>query len=171
MRTALDLPLAAFTTDAGVDVLSFGGTKNGAMLGEAVVVLNPEASDGLVYSRKFNMQLSSKMRFVSAQLIALLEGDLWLRNARHANAMAARLRGEIEQAIASGSITGVAFTQPTQSNGVFATLPDGVADALRESFRFYDWDAARNEVRWMCSFDTHEDDVDAFVAELARLTA
>ncbi|MCK2030798.1 threonine aldolase family protein [Microbacterium galbinum] len=168
---ALDLPLAAFTTDAGVDVLSFGGTKNGAMLGEAVVVLNPEASDGLIYSRKFNMQLSSKMRFVSAQLIALLEGDLWLRNARHANAMAARLRGEIEQAIASGSITGVAFTQPTQSNGVFATLPDGVADALRESFRFYDWDAARNEVRWMCSFDTHEDDVDAFVAELARLTA
>ncbi|UPL13511.1 threonine aldolase family protein [Microbacterium galbinum] len=168
---ALDLPLAAFTTDAGVDVLSFGGTKNGAMLGEAVVVLNPEASDGLIYSRKFNMQLSSKMRFVSAQLIALLEGDLWLRNARHANAMAARLRGEIEQGIASGSITGVAFTQPTQSNGVFATLPDGVADALRESFRFYDWDAARNEVRWMCSFDTHEDDVDAFVTELARLTA
>ncbi|MFJ4254723.1 threonine aldolase family protein [Microbacterium sp. NPDC090003] len=168
---ALDLPLAAFTTDAGVDVLSFGGTKNGAMLGEAVVVLNPEASDGLVYSRKFNMQLSSKMRFVSAQLIALLEGDLWLRNARHANAMAARLRDEIEQGIASGSINGVVFTQPTQSNGVFATLPDGVADALRESFRFYDWDAARNEVRWMCSFDTHEDDVDAFVAELARLTA
>jgi threonine aldolase len=168
---ALDLPLRAFTRDVGVDVLSFGGTKNGAMLGEAVVVLNPAASDGLVYSRKFNMQLSSKMRFVSAQLIALLEGDLWLRNARHANAMAARLRGEIETAIAAGSITGVSFTQPTQSNGVFATVPDGVADALRESFRFYDWDAARNEVRWMCSFDTHESDVDAFVAELSRLTA
>ena len=168
---ALDLPLRAFTRDAGVDVLSFGGTKNGAMLGEAVVVLNPAASDGLVYSRKFNMQLSSKMRFVSAQLIALLEGDLWLRNARHANAMAARLRGEIEDGIAAGSINGVSFTQPTQSNGVFATVPDGVADALRESFRFYDWDAARNEVRWMCSFDTHESDVDAFVAELSRLTA
>lgn len=168
---ALDLPLRAFTRDAGVDVLSFGGTKNGAMLGEAVVVLNPAASEGLVYSRKFNMQLSSKMRFVSAQLIALLEGDLWLRNARHANAMAARLRGEIEAAIAAGTITGVSFTQPTQSNGVFATLPDGVADALRETFRFYDWDAARNEVRWMCSFDTHESDVDAFVAELSRLTA
>ena len=167
---ALDLPLAAFTRDAGVDVLSFGGTKNGAMLGEAVVVLNPAASDGLIYSRKFNMQLSSKMRFVSAQLIALLDGDLWLRNARHANAMAARLRGEIEQGIAAGAITGVAFTQPTQSNGVFATVPDGVADGLRESFRFYDWDAARNEVRWMCSFDTQEDDVDAFVAELSRLT-
>ena len=167
---ALDLPLRAFTTDAGVDVLSFGGTKNGAMLGEAIVVLNPKASDGLIFSRKFNMQLSSKMRFVSAQLIALLEGDLWLRNATHANAMAQRLRGEIEAGIADGSITGVEFTQPTQSNGVFATLPDGVADQLRESFRFYDWDAARNEVRWMCGFDTAEEDVDAFVAELSRLT-
>ena len=167
---ALDLPLRAFTTDAGVDVLSFGGTKNGAMLGEAIVVLNPAASDGLIYSRKFNMQLSSKMRFVSAQLIALLEGDLWLRNAQHANAMAQRLRGEIDAGIADDSITGVAFTQPTQSNGVFATLPDGVADRLREKFRFYDWDAARNEVRWMCGFDTQEEDVDAFVAELSRLT-
>jgi len=167
---ALGLPLRAFTTDAGVDVLSFGGTKNGAMLGEAIVVLNPEASDGLLFSRKFNMQLSSKMRFVSAQLIALLEGDLWLRNASHANAMARRLRGGIEAGIAEGSITGVAFTQQTQSNGVFATLPDGVADRLRESFRFYDWDADRREVRWMCGFDTQEEDVDAFVAELSRLT-
>ena len=167
---ALDLPLRAFTRDAGVDVLSFGGTKNGAMLGEAIVVLNPEAADGLVYARKFNMQLSSKMRFVSAQLIALLEGDLWLRNARHANTMARRLRAAIEAGIADGSIDGVAFTQPTESNGVFATVPDGVADSLRESFRFYDWDAARNEVRWMCSFDTQESDVDAFVAELSRLT-
>jgi threonine aldolase len=167
---ALDVPLRAFTTDAGVDVLSFGGTKNGAMLGEAIVVLNPEASDGLIYSRKYNMQLSSKMRFVSAQLIALLEGDLWLRNARHSNAMAQRLRTAVEAGLADGSIRGVGFAQPTQSNGVFATLPDGIADRLRESFRFYDWDAARNEVRWMCSFDTEESDVDAFVAELARLT-
>ncbi|MGW9627490.1 threonine aldolase family protein [Microbacterium sp. NPDC055521] len=168
---ALDVPLGAFTTDVGVDVLSFGGTKNGAMLGEAIVVLNPDAAEGLLYSRKFNMQLSSKMRFVSAQLIALLEGDLWLRNARHSNAIAQRLRAEVEQGIADGSIHGVDFTQPTQSNGVFATLPDGVADRLREKFRFYDWDAARNEVRWMCSFDTQESDVDAFVAELARLTS
>ena len=167
---ALGLPFRAFTRDVGVDVLSFGGTKNGAMLGEAIVVLNPEASDGLIFSRKFNMQLSSKMRFVSAQLIALLEGDLWHRNASHANAMAQRLRGAIEAGLADGSIQGVSFSQPTQSNGVFATLPDGVADQLRESFRFYDWDAARNEVRWMCGFDTEEADVDAFVAELARLT-
>jgi threonine aldolase len=168
---ALDLPLRAFTRDAGVDVLSFGGTKNGAMLGEAIVVLNPEASTGLIYGRKYNMQLSSKMRFVSAQLIALLEGDLWLRNARHSNSMAARLRAGVEAGIAEGSIRGVDFTQETQVNGVFATLPDGIADRLRESFRFYDWDAAKNEVRWMCSFDTQENDVDAFVAEIARLTA
>lgn len=168
---ALDLPLRAFTRDAGVDVLTFGGTKNGAMLGEAIVVLNPEAADGLKFSRKFNMQLSSKMRFISAQLIALLEGDLWLRNAQHANAMAARLRAKIEAGIADGAITGVGFTQPTQANGVFATLPDGVADQLRDVFRFYDWDAARKEVRWMCGFDTEESDVDAFVAELSRLTS
>lgn len=167
---ALDLPLRAFTRDAGVDVLSFGGTKNGAMLGEAIVVLDPEASDGLIYGRKYSMQLASKMRFVSAQLIALLEGDLWLRNARHANAMAQRLRSGVEAGLADGSIRGVGFTQPTRSNGVFATLPDGVADRLRERFRFYDWDAARREVRWMCSFDTTEDDVDAFVSEIARLT-
>lgn len=187
---ALEVPLRAITRDAGVDVLSFGGTKNGAMLGEAVVVLDPAASEGLPYLRKLNMQLSSKMRFVSAQLVALLDGDLWLRNARHANTMAQRLRARVEAGLADGSVQGVSFTQPTQANGVFAVLPDGVADRLRESFRFYDWgpagggsedrasdassaggeDAARNEVRWMCSFDTSETDVDAFVAELGRLT-
>ena len=168
---ALDVPLRAFTRDAGVDVLSFGGTKNGAMLGEAIVVLDPEASSGLPYLRKLNMQLSSKMRFVSAQLIALLEDDLWLRNARHSNAMAQRLRSGVEAGLADGTIRGVGFTQRTQANGVFATLPAGVADRLRESFRFYDWDAARSEVRWMCSFDTTEADVDAFVAAIARETS
>ena len=173
---ALELPLRAFTRDAGVDVLSLGGTKNGALGAEAIVVLDPAASEGLTFLRKLNMQLASKMRFVSAQLVALLEpssspgGELYLRNARHANAMAARLRAGVEAGLADGSITGVAFTQPTQANGVFATLPDGVADRLREAFRFYDWDASRREVRWMCSFDTSEDDVDAFVAELSRLT-
>ena len=167
---ALDLPLRAFTRDAGVAVLSFGGTKNGAMIGEAVVVLDPAASEGLPFLRKLNMQLSSKMRFVSAQLIALLEGDLWLQNARHSNAMAQRLRAGVEAGIADGSITGVSFTQPTQANGVFAVLPEGVADRLRERFRFYDWDEKRREVRWMCSFDTTEHDVDAFVAAVAELT-
>jgi threonine aldolase len=173
---SLGLSFRAFTRDAGVDVLSFGGTKNGAMLGEAVVVLNPEASDGLTYLRKLNMQLSSKMRFVSAQLIALLDGDLYLRNASHSNAMARRLRDALDAGIAAGEFRGLGFTQETQSNGVFATLPAGVAEKLRErGFRFYSWDAARHEVRWMCSFDTTEADIDAFVAgireELASAAA
>lgn len=160
---ALDVPLRAFTRDAGVDVLSFGGTKNGLLYGEAVVVLNEAASDGLVYLRKMNMQLASKLRFVSAQLIALLEGDLWLRSASHANSMATRLRESLERLSADGEIAGLGFSQKTQSNAVFATLPAGVADSLRERFRFYDWDASTGEVRWMCSFDTTEADVDAFV--------
>ncbi|WP_426625619.1 threonine aldolase family protein [Leifsonia sp. McL0607] len=162
----LGVPLRAFTTDAGVDVLSFGGTKNGMLYGEAVVVLNPAASEGLLYLRKVNMQLASKMRFISAQLIALLTGDLYVRSASHANAMASRLRGALETGIADGSIKGLGFSQATEANGVFATLPAGVADRLRQHFRFYDWDAARNEVRWMCSFDTTEQDIDGFVAAL-----
>lgn len=155
---ALGRDFASFTTDAGVDILTLGGTKNGAMGAEAVVVLNPDAAHGLIFGRKLVMQLASKMRFVSAQLIALYEGDLYLRNASHANAMAARLRAALE------GVEGVQFSYPTQANGVFAQLPDGVADAVREHFFFYDWDAARNEVRWMCSFDTTADDVDAFAA-------
>lgn len=176
---ALGVPLRDFTTDAGVDVLSFGGTKNGLMFGEAIVVLEPSASEGLIYLRKLNMQLASKMRFGAAQLIALLEpaadgGDgLWLRSATHANAMAARLRTSLEALIVAGEAPGLAFSQPTQANAVFATLPAGVPDRLRERFRFYDWDAAKGEVRWMCSFDTTEADIDAFVAaireELARV--
>ncbi len=153
---ALGVPFGEFTTAAGVDILSLGGTKNGALGAEAVVVLDPDAAQGLVYSRKFNMQLASKMRFVSAQLVALYEGDLWHRNAAHANAMAARLRSELE------GVPGVEFTQDTQANGVFVTLPAGVADPVRRQYAFYDWDAARREVRWMCSFDTTEDDIDSF---------
>jgi threonine aldolase len=108
------------------------------------------------------------MRFVSAQLIALLTDDLYLRSAGHANAMAARLRGALEARIADGSIQGVGFSQETQANGVFATLPAGVAERLRKHFRFYDWDASRNEVRWMCAYDTSEQDIDDFVAALTR---
>lgn len=168
---SLDLPLRAFTTDAGVDVVTFGGTKTGALGAEAVIVLDGDASDGLIRLRKSLMQLASKMRFVSAQLVALLDGDLYLRTAAHANAMAARLRSQMENGIADGTIRGVEFTQPTQANAVFARLPAGVADRLRETFRFYDWDAATGEVRWVCSFDTQPEDVDAFVAETARLTS
>jgi len=165
---ALGVPLREFTTDAGVDILSFGGTKNGLLYGEAVVVLNPEASDGMIYLRKLSMQLASKMRFVSAQMIALLSDDLYLRSATHANAMAAKLRAALEAGIADGSITGLEFARATQANAVFAILPPGVADRLRETFRFYDWDAARGEVRWMTAFDTTENDIDAFVAAIAR---
>lgn len=165
---ALGVPFREFTSDAGVDVLSFGGTKNGMMLGECIVVLNPAASTGLKYLRKLNMQLSSKMRFISAQLIALLDGDLWQRNADHANAMAARLRGALEEGIADGSVTGVSFSQPTQANAIFAVLPAGVADKVREFYRFYDWNPATGEVRWMCGYDTTPDDVDDFVAALKK---
>ena len=129
-------------------------------------MLNPEASDGLLFLRKLTMQLASKMRFVSAQLIALLSDDLWLRSASHANAMAARLREGLEGEIAAGSITGIHFTQPTQANAVFVTLPEGVADRLRQRFRFYDWNPATREVRWMCAFDTTEADIDAFLGAL-----
>ncbi|MBA9004899.1 threonine aldolase family protein [Thermomonospora cellulosilytica] len=159
---ALGLPLRAFTTDAGVDVLSFGGTKNGLLLGEAIVVLNPRAAHGPVFLRKSSMQLASKMRFVSAQFLALLEGDLWLRNASHSNAMARRL------AEAVGKVPGVRITRPVEANAVFAVIPRDVADRLRKRFRFYTWDEHTGEVRWMCSFDTTEEDVDAFAAALAE---
>lgn len=165
---ALDLPLRSFTTDVGVDVVTFGGTKNGALGAEAILVLDVGASDGLIYLRKHQMQLASKMRFVSAQLLALLKGDLYLRNARHANAMAALLRSRMEHAIAEGAIRAVEFTQATQANSVFARLPAGLADRLRERFQFYDWDASAGEVRWVCSYDTRPEDVDALVAEAAR---
>jgi threonine aldolase len=153
-------PLREFTTDAGVDVLSFGGTKNGLIFGDVVLALNPAACEGLKYLRKLNMALASKMRFVSAQLIAILTDDLYLRSASHANAMAARLRAAVE------GLPGVTITQQTQSNAVFAILPAGVADRLRRHFRFYDWNPSTGEVRWMCAFDTTEADVDAFAAAL-----
>lgn len=165
---ALGVGLKEFTTDAGIDVLSFGGTKNGMLYGEAIVVLNPDAVDGILFLRKLNMQLTSKMRFLSAQFLALFEGDLWLRSASHANAMAAHLRRSLDNEIEAGSITGLGFAQETTANAVFAILPPGVADRLRESFRFYDWDAAAGEVRWMCSFDTTEADIDAFVAAIKK---
>jgi threonine aldolase len=162
---ALQVPFREFTTDAGVDVLSFGGTKNGLLYGEAIVALNPSVTSGLIYLRKLNMQLASKMRFVSAQLIALLSHDLYLRSAHHANAMAGHLRRSLEEAIGNG-LTGLSFSQPTQANAVFGVLANESADRLKEKFRFYDWDRAKNEVRWMTAFDTTEADVDAFVAAI-----
>ncbi len=159
---SLGVPLRQFTSDAGVDIVSFGGTKNGLLFGEAVVVLRPEVSSGLLFLRKMNMQLASKMRFVSAQLIALLEGDLWLRSAEHANAMAQRLAAAVRD------LPGVQITQAVQANAVFAIIDPAVADRLRRKFRFYDWNPSTGEVRWMCAFDTTEADIDAFAAALAE---
>ncbi|MBN9605671.1 MAG: low specificity L-threonine aldolase [Actinomycetales bacterium] len=156
---ALECSLAEFTTAAGVDVLSLGGTKNGLLGAEAVVVLNPGRAEGLIRLRKSFMQLSSKMRFLSAQLLALFDDDLGLRSAAHANAMAARLRSALEEA----GIPGLSFSQPTEANAVFAVLPNAVADRIRERARFYDWDRAAGQVRWMTAWDTTEADVDGFV--------
>jgi threonine aldolase len=169
---ALGVPFRAFTADAGVDILSFGGTKNGLLGAEAIVVIDPDRVDGMVYLRKTSMQLASKMRFMSAQLLALFEAGLGLRSAGQSNAMAARLRSSLEAGIADGSISGLSFSQPTEANAVFAILANDAADRIRERVRFYDWDRALGQVRWMCAFDTTEDDVDNFVAvireELAR---
>jgi threonine aldolase len=168
---ALGCELATVTRDVGVDVLSFGGTKNGLMLGEAIIVLNPEAAPGVKFLRKTNAQLASKMRFLSAQLGALLENSLWRRNAEQANAMARRLRTSIDTLSAQGAVPGLRFTQPTEVNSLFVSLPAGIADALRQFAHFYDWDAQAGEVRWMCSFDTSAADVDAFADRVAEVFA
>ncbi|WUH95019.1 low specificity L-threonine aldolase [Streptomyces sp. NBC_00433] len=159
---SLGVPPARFTTDAGVDILSFGGTKNGLLLGECVVVLSPERVRALPYLRKLSMQLASKMRFVSVQFEALLAGDLWLRSAAHANAMARRLDAAVR------GIDGVRVLRPVQSNAVFAMLPREVSERLQKRYRFYFWDESTGEVRWMCAFDTTEDDVDGFAAAIAE---
>ncbi|MBA3746619.1 MAG: low specificity L-threonine aldolase [Solirubrobacterales bacterium] len=158
----LDVPLRATATDAGVDALSFGGTKNGLMLGEAVVLLAPELADGFEYLRKQTLQLASKSRFLAAQFIALLEGDLWLRNAAHANAMAVRLADAI------GGAPGVQITQRVEANAIFAAIPPAATELLQRDYYFYVWDAATGEVRWMCSWDTTPDEVDDFAAAIRR---
>jgi len=159
---SLGLPLAAFTTEAGVDIVSFGGTKNGLMLGECVVVLDPGRVRAIPHLRKMSMQLASKMRFVSVQFDALLSGDLWLRSASHANAMARRLERGVR------AVDGVTVTQRVESNAVFALLPREVSERLQKRYRFYFWNQSTGEVRWMCSFDTTEQDVDGFTAALAE---
>ena len=158
----LGVPLAAFTTDAGVDILSFGGTKNGLLFGECVVVLSPERVRAMKHLRKLSMQLASKMRFVSVQFEALLAGDLWLRSASHANAMARRLEAAVR------TVEGVTVVRPVQANAVFAILPREVSERLQKRYRFYFWDEDSGEVRWMCSFDTTEADIDGFAAAIAE---
>jgi threonine aldolase len=157
-----DVELGAFGSAAGVDVLSFGGTKNGAMGAEAVVVFAPASETALPFIRKQSMQLASKMRFVAAQFVALLSDDLWKRNARHANEMALRLAGHV------ADIHGVEVTQAVEGNAVFASLPGEVARELQREFQFYIWDEPTGVVRWMCSFDTTEEDVDRFAEAVAK---
>src|SRR3954453_18980159 len=153
---ALDCSLGEVA--AGADVVSLGGTKVGLLAGEAVVVLNDALSSSLLYLRKQSMQLASKMRFVSAQLLALLDDDVWRRAAGNANAMAVRL--------ADGVRDVVELTQEPRVNSVFAILPEGMAEALQKDFKFYVWNEHTREVRWMCSWDTSEEDVDTFVAAI-----
>jgi threonine aldolase len=157
---ALDVPLRALTTDVGVDALSFGGTKNGAMGVEAVVLLRAELAAGFLYRRKQAMQLGSKMRYMSAQLDALLSNDLWRRNAEHSNAMARRLADGVRD------VDGVQITQPVEANVVFAILDPAATEHLQRDWPFYVWDEHTGEVRWMAAWDTTPEDIDAFIADV-----
>jgi threonine aldolase len=157
---ALDASVSDITTAIGADAVSFGLTKNGALGVEVVVFLRDPAPSGFAWLRKQHAQLSSKMRFLSAQVVALLEDDLFLRSATHANAMASYLAQSVT------GIPGITITRPVQANAVFATLPTSLADAVRPDFPFYTWDESTGEVRWMCSWDTTEADISAFTAAL-----
>jgi threonine aldolase len=159
---SLNLPFKTFTTDAGVDVLSFGGTKNGMMLGESVCFLKPGLSGDFKYIRKQGMQLSSKMRFISAQYIGYFRDDLWKICASNSNAMARKLAEQLRQ------IPDVKITQQVQSNGVFVIMPAEVAEKMRDKYFFYPWDEKRSEYRLMASWDTQEKDIDDFIILLKK---
>lgn len=161
----LGVGLGEASAGCGVDVLSFGGTKNGALGAEAVVVLRPGLATDFRFRRKQGMQLASKMRYAAAQFTALLTDDLWLRSAGHANAMAARLAAGV------AALPAVRVTRPVQANAVFALLPRAVVVPLQAAYPFYVWDEETGEVRWMTSFATTPADVDDFVATVARLLA
>lgn len=162
---SLGLPLRAITAEVGVDVLTFGGTKNGLLGAEAVVVFHPALARDFRFQRKQAMQLPSKMRFLGAQFAALLADDLWRRNADRANRMARLL------AALASQVPGVTITQPVEANAVFATVPREHLAALQERFFFYVWDEPRTEVRWMAAFDTTEEDVRAFARHLHAVLA
>jgi threonine aldolase len=161
---SLGASLRELTTDSGVDVVSFGATKNGLLFGDAVVFLRPELADGYEFVRKQLGQLASKMRFLSAQFDALLGGDLWLENARNANDMAGRLASAVRE------LPGVEIVHPVEANGVFARLPRPAIDKLLAELPgeppFHIWDEEENVVRWMCAWDTTADDVDEFAASI-----
>jgi len=158
----LNLPFKAFTTDAGVDVLSFGGTKNGMMLGEAICFLKPGLSGDFKYIRKQGMQLASKMRFISAQYLGYFRNVLWKKCASHSNAMAKMLGDKLKQ------IQGIIITQKIESNGIFVIMPFDIAERMRNHYFFYPWDEKRSEWRLMCSWDTEEKDIEDFVKLLKK---
>lgn len=159
---ALGLPFREFTTDLGVDVISFGGTKNGMMLGEAIIFNNTDLAHGFRYLRKQSMQLASKMRFISAQFIAYLTNNHCLSTAMHANQMAAYLRQRLE------AFPQVRITQSVDANAVFAIIPKEINEALLDCSFFYFWNEEANEARWMTSWDTTKDDIDRFIETLDR---
>lgn len=159
---ALGVDVKEFTTKAGVDVLSFGGTKNGMMLGEAVIFFRPELSKEAKYVRKQSMQLCSKMRYVAAQFHAVLSDDLWIKTATHANKMAKLLEQEVRK------IPQIKITQEVQANGIWAILPKEKIEKLQEEYFFWIWDENTGEVRWLCSFDTTEEDILGFVDLLKK---
>ena len=160
---SLNASLKEITADAGVDVLSFGGTKNGMMYGEAVVFFDKKLAGDFKYIRKQGMHLPSKMRFISAQFEALLSGDLWKRNAEHSNRMAQLLAKELAK------VPQIKLTQPVETNGVFAIVPPEYIPALQKEYFFYVWDAAISEVRLMASFDTTEEDIERFMNVVSRI--
>ncbi|GAA1143483.1 threonine aldolase family protein [Nesterenkonia lutea] len=157
---ALGCTLGEITTEAGVDVLSLGGTKNGAMAAEAVVILDPDRLGGADYIRKFSMQLASKQRYISAQLLELFGTDLWRRNASHANAQAAKLGQALSE------LEGVTLSRPTEVNATFPEVPLEVAAAIREHYLVHVWDTAssgRPVLRLMCSWHTGDAEIEALV--------
>lgn len=154
---SLDLPFKAFTTDAGVDILSFGGTKNGMMFGEAICFLNGIHNSDFKYMRKQGMQLASKMRYISAQYIAYFRNDLWKQLASHSNSMARILANKLR------NVDGVTITQEVEANGIFLIIPHSVAETLRQHYFFYPWDEKKSEYRLMTSWDTQETEIDDFV--------
>ncbi len=160
---SLNTDFAKFTKDCGVDVVSFGGTKNGMMLGEAVLIFNPELAAYTKYIRKQSMQLFSKMRFMAAQFIAYFENDLWKEMASHSNRMAKLLETEILK------IPEIKVTQPVEANGVFAIMPRKLIKPLQNEFFFYKWNEKNCEVRWMTSFDTTETEIFEFTALIKKL--
>ncbi|MDH6199293.1 threonine aldolase [Mycobacterium frederiksbergense] len=163
----LEVSLAALTAEVGVDLLSLGGTKHGLLGAEAVIAFRPEVVAGMEFLRKIDLQLASKMRFVSAQLLALYDGDLWRRSAAHANAMASRLAAGIEELIAQGTLPGLEIMFPVESNAVFATVPPEAAARAQQRFVCGAWAPVPNLYRFMCAFDTSAEDVDALLATLS----